>query len=98
MKKLPIGIDEMRSNRESGLGRYDVCLFPKDPIKGPSIILEFKKAKEGEDLSILAQSAILQIEKLEYMTDLKGRGIQKILALGMAFHGKHVFVQNKVIS
>jgi hypothetical protein len=85
---------EVRSNRESGLGRYDVCLFPKDP-KALGIILEFKKAKEGDDLQAQAKSAILQIEKLEYMTDLKSRGIQKILALGMAFHGKHVFIEQK---
>ncbi|MES2198995.1 MAG: AAA family ATPase [Chlamydiota bacterium] len=88
---------EIKSNRESGLGRYDVCLFPKDP-KGLGIILEFKKAKEKEkDLKKLASSAIKQIQTLHYVTELKSRGIQKILALGMAFQGKVVNIQDKLL-
>ena len=87
---------EIKSNRESGLGRYDVCLFPKN-VKGLGIILEFKKAKEGSDLKELADLAITQIETLHYVTELKSRGIQKILALGMAFQGKVVNIQNKFI-
>ncbi len=88
---------EIKSNRESGLGRYDVCLFPKQSDK-LGIVLEFKKAKEGEDLSLLADSAIAQIEKLKYMTELKSRGVQKILTLGMAFHGKNVHIHHKIFN
>ena len=87
---------EIKSNKESGLGRYDVCLFPKN-AKGLGIILEFKKAKEGSDLKELADLALTQIETLHYVTELKSRGIQKILALGMAFRGKLVNIQNKFI-
>ncbi|MES2199687.1 MAG: AAA family ATPase [Chlamydiota bacterium] len=88
---------EIKSNRESGLGRYDVCLFPKD-AKRLGIILEFKKAKEEENLKELANSAIMQIQTLHYVTELKSRGVQKILALGMAFHGKLVSIQDKFFS
>jgi hypothetical protein len=88
---------EIKSNRESGLGRYDLCLFPKKP-NTLGIILELKKAKNSEDLKELASSAITQIEKLEYMTELKSRGIQKILALGIAFQGKSVSLQDKLFN
>ena len=87
---------EIKSNRESGLGRYDVCLLPKN-AKGLGIVLEFKKAKKGSDLKEVADLAITQIETLHYVTELKSRGIQKILALGMAFQGKLVNIQNKFI-
>lgn len=88
---------EIKSNRESGLGRYDVCLFPKNP-EALGVILEFKKGEEGEDLPKLAKSAIKQIETLAYLTELKSRGIQKVLALGMAFQGKLVSIQDKFLS
>jgi hypothetical protein len=86
---------DIKSNRESGLGRYDVCLFPKDPA-GLGIILEFKKAGDEEkDLKKLALSAVAQIEKLQYVSDLKSKGIEKILALGFAFQGKLVSIEHK---
>jgi hypothetical protein len=86
---------EIKSNRESGLGRYDVCLFPKAP-GGLGVILEFKKAGEEEkDLKRLAVSAIAQIEKLQYVTELQARGTEKILALGFAFQGKVVSIEHK---
>ena len=83
---------EIKSNRESRLGRFDVCLFPKN-LSDLGIILEFKKAKKNENLKTLAASAILQIEDLHYVTELRSRNIQKILALGMAFHSKTVAIQ-----
>jgi hypothetical protein len=88
---------EIKSNRESGLGRYDVCLFPKNPER-LGLLLEFKKAKEQEtDLQTLADSAIAQIETLHYVTELKSRGVSKILALGMAFQGKKVVIQHSFL-
>ena len=88
---------EIKSKRESGHGRYDVCLFPKNP-EGLGIILEFKKAKEDEkNLQELARLALLQTEKLQHVTELKSRGIQKILALGVAFQGKNVSVEDKIV-
>ncbi len=89
---------EIKSNRESGFGRYDVCLFPKDTSK-LGIIFEFKKATDKtKNLSGLADFAIKQIEKLHYVTELKSRGVQKILALGFGFKGKDVHVKSKFIS
>jgi len=88
---------EIKSNRESGVGRYDVCLFPKDPER-LGIIFEFKKAQEEEkDLKKLASFSITQIEELHYVTELKSRGVKKILALGMAFQGKLVCIENKLL-
>ncbi len=85
---------EVRSNRESGLGRYDVCLFPKDP-KALGILMEFKKGKEGEDLDLLAEEALKQIQALSYTKELSSRGISKILLLGIAFQGKIVSLKGK---
>ena len=87
---------EIRSNRESGLGRYDVCLFPKNSTN-LGILLEFKKAKEGEDLQKLSIEAIEQIQALHYVTELHSRGVQKILILGMAFQGKLICIQEKFL-
>ena len=97
LASLPEEGYELKSNRESGLGRYDVCLFPKDP-KGLGIILEFKKAEKGQkNLKELATLAITQIQSLQYVTELKSRGVQRILALGMAFQGKLVSIQDKFL-
>ena len=98
LASLPEEGYEIKSNRESGLGRYDVCLFPKNP-DGLGIILEFKKAEEEEkDLKKLASLAITQIESLQYVTELKSSGVLKILALGMAFQGKLVSIQDKFLN
>ena len=89
---------EIKSNRESGIGRFDVCLFPKN-LEDFGIILEFKKAKKGEkDLESLAELALRQIESLHYVTELNSRGVQKVLALGLAFQGKQVFIREKFLS
>ncbi len=85
---------EVKSNRESGYGRYDVCLIPKNP-KELGIVIEFKKAEEeeGEDLQMATSTALKQIEERQYVADLHSRGIPRILTLGIAFQGKKVLVQ-----
>ena len=65
------------SNRESGFGRYDVMLEPKDPNVDDAIILEFK-IHDPEDEQMLketVQSALDQIEKKQYASQLTARGI-----------------------
>ena len=65
------------SNRESGFGRYDVMLEPKDPNVDDAIILEFK-IHDPEDEQMLketVQSALDQIEKKQYAAQLTARGI-----------------------
>ena len=82
----------IRSNRESGYGRYDVMLEPIG--KGlPGIILEFKvySSRKGETgLEDTAQSALDQIEQKRYETELLDRGIPEtmIRKYGIAFKGK----------
>ncbi|HBL98283.1 TPA: AAA family ATPase [Candidatus Dependentiae bacterium] len=84
---------EVRSNRESGYGRYDVSLIPKDLSKS-GIILEFKKVniKRKETLKTAAQNALKQIEERDYETELRARGLNKIIKLGIAFLGKESLV------
>ncbi|HBY05854.1 MAG: hypothetical protein UV38_C0003G0236 [candidate division TM6 bacterium GW2011_GWE2_42_60] len=84
---------EVRSNRESGYGRYDVSLIPKDLSK-PGIILEFKKVniKRKETLKTAAQNALNQIKERDYETELRARGLKDIIKLGISFKGKESFV------
>lgn len=87
---------EVKSNRESGYGRYDVCLIPKNP-SALGIIMEFKKVKLAEDLEKAAEDALRQIEVERYAQDLLSCNVRKILALGLAFQGKKVLVKERFI-
>lgn len=84
----------VHSNRESGLGRYDIVLESKD-IKNPAYIMEFKVAKVMEELENKAREAIVQIEEKKYDTELKSRGIENIIKLGIAFCGKKIKIISK---
>jgi len=80
----------VRSNRESGCGRFDIALFPCVP-DFPGVILEVKHAKgENDDLKRLAQDARDQIDAKGYATEMAAEGVTDILKLGLAFHGKKV--------
>jgi len=84
---------EVRSNRESGWGRYDVMLIPKDRSK-LGVILEFKKVqvRKKETLESAAQSALKQIEEKQYETELRALGLTRILKVGISFLGKESWV------
>ena len=84
------------SNRESGFGRYDVMLEPKNPKEDDAIILEFK-VRDFDDEATLketVQSALEQIEKKQYAAQLIASGIPKehIRSYGFAFEGKKVLI------
>ena len=83
------------SNRESGYGRYDVMVIPKD-INKPGIIIEFKRARKTNKKSIeeLINEAKKQIEDKKYETELLERGITNIKKLVIVFKGKEVFVND----
>jgi hypothetical protein len=91
---------EILSNRESGLGRYDLAVVAKDKNKH-SVIFEIKSVtvpkskKEDEEflettLENSATEALQQIENLNYIAEFEKRGITKIVKMGLAFCGKHV--------
>ena len=85
----------IRSNRESGRGRYDIAMYPMEKDQD-AFILEFKvfDKKWEKDLEETAQNALRQIEEKGYETDLLAEGIPKerIYKLGIAFEGKDVLL------
>ena len=82
---------QVLSNRESGSGRYDLCLLPKQE-KLPGILIELKAVKNGtkDELKKLASDAVLQIQQRQYDVQLREAGVKKVLHFGVAFSGKHV--------
>lgn len=87
---------KIKSNRESGDGRYDICLFPKTS-KYPGIIMEFKWGNNlnPDTLDELASEALHQIDQKRYDSEMSEIGITNILKLGIAFSGKKVQIQTK---
>lgn len=86
---------KIKSNRESGDGRYDICLIPREN-RYPGIILELKWEKDlsEEMLDGFADKALAQIEDLRYDAEMKEDGISNILKFGIAFSGKKVRVKS----
>ena len=87
---------KIKSNRESGDGRYDICLIPREN-RYPGIIMELKWEKDlnDEKLSDLADDALIQIDEKRYNAEMREDGIQDILKFGIAFSGKKVNVKTK---
>ena len=86
---------QLKSNRESGYGRYDVVLEPRN-VQDPAVIMEFK-VFDGSDetgLEDTAANALKQIEEKKYDTDLLARGIpaEHILKYGFAFRGRECLI------
>ena len=81
----------VNSNRESGIGRYDIMLEPKDK-NGNSFIMEFKVFKGDKEKTIddTIENAKKQIEEKGYESDLKMRGFTNITKIVYAFKGKEV--------
>jgi uncharacterized protein (DUF2252 family) len=84
----------VRSNRESGLGRYDVMVLPRK-LGHPGVVLELKEAggatAEAVDWALAA--ALQQIEAKGYAEELRARGAAPILGYGVVFDGKRVWVR-----
>jgi len=78
------------SNKESGYGRYDIMIKPRDVKKGVGIIIEFKvfSPRKEKNLDETVKSALKQIEEKKYEQKLRQEGIEKIYKYGIAFKGK----------
>lgn len=88
----------LKSNRESGYGRYDVMLIPKKE-NDPAVVIEFKVFDPDAEQSLqdTAQKALTQIREKRYDTELLERGIRQadIYHYGFAFEGKKIYIQGE---
>ena len=84
----------VKSNIESGLGRYDVSIEPKNKNKR-GYILEFKATDNVDKLEEISKEALKQIEEGKYSSTLKQTDTKEILYLGIAFCGKQIKVSYK---
>ena len=78
-----------KSNKESGLGRYDFLIEPKNKNKR-AYIMEFKSTDSLEKLEEISKEALKQIEDKKYDISLKQSGIKEITYMGIAFYGKQI--------
>lgn len=88
------GAYEVSSNRESGLGRYDILMRPRDLSK-QGVIMELKVYDPMFDESVEAvlESALRQIEEKQYAATLRAAGVSNILKMAITFDGKRVWVK-----
>lgn len=86
----------IRSNGESGEGRYDIALFPKTEAM-PGILMELKAAKNcsRERLKQLSRAALDQMDGRKYDTDMIASGVKTIYKYGVAFCGKQVEIETR---
>jgi hypothetical protein len=87
---------EIKSNRESGYGRYDITIIPHDPNR-TGYVIEFKTVdkEDNETVDSAAAAALAQIQEKKYETELIEKGIENIKKLAIVFSGKEVYVKEK---
>lgn len=78
---------EIKSNRESGFGRFDIMLLPKD-IQKLGVVIEFKLKGQNETLDGAADRALTQIEEKKYEQEFHQRNIKEFVKIGIGFEGK----------
>jgi hypothetical protein len=85
----------IRSNRESGYGRYDVLMIPLKPEE-PGFIFEFKKVNRPTDKNEddAMKSALKQIQEKQYAVELQDQGVKNIWGIGVVVEGKQVWVKS----
>ena len=83
-----------KSNIESGLGRYDFLIEPKNKSKR-AFIMEFKSTDSVEKLEEVSKEALQQIEDKKYNVSLKQNGIKEMTCIGIAFCGKQIKISYK---
>jgi hypothetical protein len=87
---------EIKSNRESGYGRYDITIIPHD-LTQTGYVIEFKTVdkEDNETVETAVEAALAQIEEKKYETELIERGIENIKKLAVVFSGKDVYVKER---
>ena len=87
---------KIRSNRESGDGRYDISMLPREN-KYPGMIMELKWGKDlsDEELDTLSAEALNQINENAYDTEIKEERIPDIIKFGIAFSGKKLKIRTE---
>ncbi|THU33010.1 hypothetical protein FAM09_26565 [Niastella caeni] len=89
---------ELSSNREVGLGRFDICLRPYI-LGNKGLIFEVKRANSNKEPVVkqLLQSALEQVQIKKYSYELKGGGAQEFTAIAAVFFGKELFFKYAVV-
>lgn len=77
----------VRSNRESGYGRFDLAIFPKNKGRA-GVLMEFKVAKTEAELQKEAEAALQQIAEMDYLAEFREQGVENVWKYGIAFCGK----------
>ncbi|TGO02920.1 hypothetical protein PN36_16230 [Candidatus Thiomargarita nelsonii] len=89
----------VRSNRESGYGRYDVLMIPRQ-LDEPGFVFEFKKIDRPDEKTVkdAMQSALQQIKVKQYAVELQEQGVKRIWGIGVVVDGKQVWVESVQLS
>ena len=82
-----VPVFEVVSNRESGYGRFDIAVFPKEE-EAAGALLEFKVAEKEEEMPERAREALAQIRANKYASEFEQRGVKEVWQYGIAFCGK----------
>ena len=83
---------EINSEKESGFGRYDISVVPKDKSK-KAVIMELKTIRKNETKEEALKAALSQIEERKYEAAVSQTGVKDICKLGVVFDGKKVWVK-----
>jgi hypothetical protein len=88
----------IRSNRESGYGRYDVLMIPLKKTE-PGFIFEFKKVNKPNEKNAeqALKSALEQIQEKQYAVELREQGVKEIWGIGVVVKGKKVWIKNLLL-
>ncbi|MBF0238402.1 MAG: PD-(D/E)XK nuclease domain-containing protein [SAR324 cluster bacterium] len=89
---------QVRSNRESGYGRYDLMLIPRE-ISRTGFVFEFKKVDREDDKIVekALQSALSQIVEKHYAAELRQGGVTKVMGVAVVVEGKKVWLQHELL-
>ncbi len=85
---------EVSSEKESGYGRYDIAIVPRDKT-GQAVIMKLKKIRRSETYETALESAMTQIEERKYETALRQQGCTKIMKIAVTFDGKRIWTKVK---